>query len=131
VFIFIAALPLDFWINQAAVGLACALLLLTVFVVTQDITTDALAVENIAPAQRGFGNSVQVAGYRIGMIASGGLLLTIFAQLGWAGTLWALVGLMIFCLTPLWFWQPAYVSVDKEPLLDHWLGFLRLPRAWH
>ena len=131
VLIFIAAIPLDFWINQAAVGLACALLLLTVFVVTQDIATDALAVENIAPAQRGFGNSVQVAGYRIGMIVGGGLLLAIFAQLGWTGTLCALAGLMILGLIPLWFWQPADVSVNKGPVLDHWLGFFCLPGAWH
>jgi PAT family beta-lactamase induction signal transducer AmpG len=44
VLIFIASTPLDFWINQAAVGLACALFVLTIFVVTQDIATDALAV---------------------------------------------------------------------------------------
>jgi PAT family beta-lactamase induction signal transducer AmpG len=127
VLIFIASMPLEYWINQAAVGLACALLVLTVFVVTQDIATDALAVENIPTAQRGFGNSIQVAGYRIGMIIGGGLLLAIFTQLGWAGTLWALSGLMILGLIPLWFWQPAPVKVNNEPVLQHWMGFLRLP----
>lgn len=129
VLLFIASMPLEYWINQAAVGLACALLVLTVFVVTQDIATDALAVENIPSAQRGFGNSLQVAGYRIGMIIGGGLLLAIFAQLGWAGTLWALAGLMILGLIPLWFWQPAPVNVNNEPVLQHWMGFLRLPGA--
>lgn len=129
VLIFIASMPLEYWINQAAVGLACALLVLTVFVVTQDIATDALAVENIPTAQRGFGNSLQVAGYRIGMIIGGGLLLAIFAQLGWTGTLWALAGLMILGLIPLWFWQPAPVKVNNEPVLQHWMGFLRLPGA--
>jgi len=127
--VFIAATPLEFWINQAAVGLACALFVLTIFVVTQDIATDALAVENIAPAQRGLGNSLQVAGYRLGMIIGGGLLLAIFAQLGWQGTLLALAGLMILGLIPLWFWQPAQVKVDKEPVFNHWLGFSRLPGA--
>lgn len=129
VLIAIASIPLDVWINQAAVGLACALLVLTIFVVTQDIATDALAVENIALAQRGLGNSVQVAGYRLGMIVGGGALLAIFAQLGWTGTLWALAGLMLLGLLPLWFWQPAVVKVDKAPVLTHWLGFLRLPGA--
>lgn len=129
VLMFIAATPLDFWINQAAVGLACALFVLTIFVVTQDIATDALAVENIPPQQRGLGNSLQVAGYRFGMIIGGGLLLAIFAQLGWQGTLWALSGLMILGLIPLWYWQPAAVKVDKEPVFNHWLGFLRLPGA--
>ena len=129
VLVFIASTPLEFWINQAAVGLAGALFVLTIFVVTQDIATDALAVENIAPAQRGLGNSLQVAGYRLGMIIGGGLLLAVFAQLGWAGTLWALAVLMILGLIPLWFWQPAAVKVDKEPVFNHWLGFLRLPGA--
>lgn len=129
VLIFIASMPLEYWINQAAVGLACALLVLTVFVVTQDIATDALAVENIPTAQRGFGNSLQVAGYRMGMIIGGGFLLAIFAQLGWAGTLWALAGLMILGLIPLWSWQPAPVKVNNEPVLQHWMGFLRLPGA--
>ena len=129
VLLFIASMPLEYWINQAAVGLACALLVLTVFVVTQDIATDALAVENIPTAQRGFGNSLQVAGYRMGMIIGGGFLLAIFAQLGWAGTLWALAGLMILGLIPLWFWQPAPVKVNNEPVLQHWMGFLRLPGA--
>jgi MFS family permease len=129
VLIAIASIPLDVWINQAAVGLACALLVLTIFVVTQDIATDALAVENIAHAQRGLGNSVQVAGYRLGMIVGGGALLAIFAQLGWTGTLWALAGLMLLGLLPLWFWQPAVVKVDKAPVLTHWLCFLRLPGA--
>jgi PAT family beta-lactamase induction signal transducer AmpG len=129
VLIFIASIPLELWINQAAVGLACALFVLTLFVVTQDIATDALAVENIESSQRGLGNSVQVAGYRLGMVIGGGLLLAIFAQLGWAGTLWALSGLMILGLIPLWFWQPAQIKVDKEPVFNHWLGFSRLPGA--
>ena len=129
VLIFIASTSLDFWINQAALGLACALFVLTIFVVTQDIATDALAVENIPPEQRGLGNSVQVAGYRFGMIIGGGLLLAIFAQLGWSGTLWALAGLMLIGLVPLWYWQPAEVKVDKEPVLNHWVGFFRMPGA--
>ncbi len=132
VLIFIASIPLDLWINQAAIGLACALLVLTLFVVTQDIATDALAVENIAANQRGLGNSVQVAGYRLGMIVGGGLLLAIFAQLGWHGTLWALAALMILGLLPLWLWQPLAVKPDKQPVFDHWLGFFRSPGtlAW-
>lgn len=129
VLIFIASTPLEFWINQAAVGLACALFVLTIFVVTQDIATDALAVENIPVHQRGLGNSIQVAGYRIGMIIGGGLLLAIFAQLGWQGTLWGLASLMILGLIPLWFWQPAAVKVDKEPIFKHWLGFFQLSGA--
>tara|TARA_B110001454_G_scaffold86336_1_gene82859 strand:- start:5872 stop:7083 length:1212 start_codon:yes stop_codon:yes gene_type:complete len=129
VLIFIASIPLEFWINKAALGLACALIVLTVFVVTQDIATDALAVENIPAHQRGLGNSLQVSGYRIGMILGGGVLLAVFSQLGWQGTLWALSGLMLLGLLPLWFWQPAVVNVDKQPVFKHWLGFFKLSGA--
>ena len=55
-------------------------LLVTVFVVnllaaTQDIATDGLAVELLAPSERGLANGVQVGGYRLGMILGGGVLL--------------------------------------------------------
>ncbi len=129
VLIFIASISLEFWINQAAVGLACALIVLTTFVVTQDIATDALTVENIPAHQRGLGNSLQVAGYRIGMIIGGGVLLAVFSQLGWQGTLWALASLMLLGLIPLWFWQPVAVKVDKQPVFTHWLGFFKLSGA--
>lgn len=125
----IASVDLEIWIEQWALALALSLFVLTLFVVTQDIATDALAVENIAPQQRGLGNSLQVAGYRVGMVIGGGVLLYVFASLGWAGTLWALAGLMVLGLIPLWFWQPAKVKVDKEPVFNHWLGFFRLPGA--
>ena len=128
--LFIASVDLDIWIGQAAMALALSLFVLTWFVVTQDIATDALAVENISPAQRGLGNSLQVAGYRVGMVIGGGVLLYVFASLGWAGTLWALAGLMVLGLIPLWFWQPAKVQVDKEAVFKHWLGFFKLTGAW-
>ena len=129
VLVFIAATPLAVWVDQAAVGFAVFMLLLTTFVVTQDIATDALAVENIAAKQRGLGNSLQVAGYRIGMVIGGGILLAVFAQLGWQGTLWALALMMVLGLLPLWYWQPKPVVVSKEPLLQHWWGFFQLPGA--
>ncbi len=129
VLVLIAATPLEVWVNQAAVGFAVFMLLLTTFVVTQDIATDALAVENITAQQRGLGNSLQVAGYRIGMVIGGGALLAVFAQLGWQGTLWALALMMILGLLPLWYWQPKAVVVNQQPILQHWLGFFSLPGA--
>lgn len=129
VLIVVAATPLEVWINQTAVGFAALLLLLTAFVVTQDIATDALAVENISAQQRGLGNSLQVAGYRIGMVIGGGALLALFAHLGWQGTLWTLAAMMLLGLIPLWFWQPKPVVVNKEPIVQHWLGFFRLQGA--
>jgi MFS family permease len=50
---------------------------------TQDIATDALAVDILRPEERGLGNGVQVAGYRVGMIIGGGALLIVFHHAGW------------------------------------------------
>jgi hypothetical protein len=63
------------------------------------------------------------------LIIGGGVLLAIFSQLGWQGTLWALASLMLIGLVPLWFWQPIAVSVDKQPVFTHWLGFFKLSGA--
>ena len=45
-----------------------ALFLTNLFAATQDIATDGLAVELLDEGERGYGNGVQVAGYRVGMI---------------------------------------------------------------
>ena len=55
--------------------LMVAVLLLNLLAATQDIATDGLAVDLLAPAERGLANGIQVAGYRVGMIVGGGLLL--------------------------------------------------------
>lgn len=126
----ISMVSIDTWIQEATLLLSFSLMVMTVFIVTQDIATDALAVENIPPAQRGLGNSLQVAGYRVGMIISGAVLLSAFAVLGWQGTLLTLSLLMIVTLIPLWFWKPAPVQVDQEPVFQHWLDFVRAPDMW-
>ncbi|MEC7526125.1 MAG: MFS transporter [Myxococcota bacterium] len=71
---------------------AWALLLAAFFVTNllaaaQDVATDGLAVDVLDRAQRGLGNGVQVAGYRVGMILGGGVLLVAMGALGWAVTL--------------------------------------------
>ncbi len=85
-------------LNLAAAGLLLGLalvspgsmvpLLVTVFLcnlvaATQDIATDGLAVETLPPEERGLGNGVQVAGYRLGMVLGGGVLVLLFDAWGW------------------------------------------------
>ena len=53
------------------------------FASTQDIFVDALAVRSLPVEQRGFGNTAQVAGYRLGMLAGGAGLLILIAPLGY------------------------------------------------
>ncbi|MSQ02534.1 MAG: MFS transporter [Myxococcales bacterium] len=85
-------------LNLATAGLLLALalvspgslvpLLVVVFLcnlvaATQDIATDGLAVETLPPDERGLGNGVQVAGYRLGMVLGGGVLVQLFDAWGW------------------------------------------------
>ncbi len=78
-----------------------AVLLLNLLAATQDIATDGLAVDMLAPSERGFANGLQVAGYRVGMIGGGGLLLILHDRLGSAGTFLAMAALTAIATLPI------------------------------
>ncbi len=78
-----------------------AVLLLNLVAATQDIATDGLAVDMLAPSERGFANGLQVAGYRVGMIVGGGVLLVFHDRLGSAGTFVAMAGLTALATLPI------------------------------
>lgn len=61
---------------------------------TQDIFVDAFAVRTLGEKDRGYGNSAQVAGYRVGMVVGGGGMLVLSHLLGPRGTLLACAGLV-------------------------------------
>jgi len=75
--------------------------LLNLVAATQDIATDGLAVERIPAASRGIGNGVQVAGFRIGMVLGGGLLLLALDWIGWTRSLLWLSGLVLVATLPI------------------------------
>jgi RhtX/FptX family siderophore transporter len=78
-----------------------AVLLLNLLAATQDIATDGLAVDTLRPAERGIGNGVQVAGYRVGMIIGGGILLVVFERLGWCATFIFMAALLLLASAPV------------------------------
>lgn len=91
------------------------------FAATQDIATDGLAVEQLTSNERGFGNGIQVAGYRVGMIVGGSAILAILDQAGWAWALFTLSGLLAALSLPVWLYaeRPAAVQAhEKRPLLS-------------
>lgn len=49
---------------------------------TQDVFVDAFAVRMLRPEDRGYGNTAQVAGYRLGMLIGGATLLLLVGALG-------------------------------------------------
>lgn len=125
--ILLASQSLQDWLAQGILPLVLLLLLLNTLMATQDIATDALAVENLASHERGLGNGIQVAGYRIGMIVAGGLLLSWFSLLGWTGALWLLAGLLLLGTLPLLRFKPNPPIPTDASLWQAWKGFFRLP----
>lgn len=123
--------------------LLTAVLLTNLVAATQDIATDGLAVELLGPAERGLGNGVQVAGYRVGMVIGGGLLLVVFDQLGWAMSFVGMALLLALASLPIARYREPDVggvaladSTSRAPrhqsLLQMLLAFGRRPgaRAW-
>ena len=84
-----------------------AVLLLNLVAATQDIATDGLAVDLLAPSQRGFANGLQVAGYRVGMIVGGGVLLILHDRLGDAGAFLSMAVLTGIATLP--------IAIAREP----------------
>jgi MFS family permease len=112
------------------------LLLVNLAASTQDIATDGLAVRLLPERWRGLGNSLQVGGYKVGMLVSGSGLLLAMDTLGWNLSL-ALVALLLVLMTlPIWRFnekrelpfQPALAEpAGPGLLLRHYRGLLLQP----
>ncbi|MFO0559714.1 MAG: MFS transporter [Polyangiales bacterium] len=102
-------------------ALFLSVLLFNVLASTQDIATDGLAVDTLRESERGLGNAIQVAGYRVGMIVGGGLLLPLYERVRWHGTLLAMAVAMALASIPIILHReqsaarPAALPVEKGP----------------
>lgn len=67
-------------------SLFCLLFLLNLFCASQDVATDSLAIRVLPEKFRGLGNSIQVVGYKVGMILGGAALLASIEWLGWSSS---------------------------------------------
>lgn len=122
--------------RSGVIELFSLLFLVNLIAATQDIATDGLAVGILAAHERGIGNGVQVAGYRIGLIVGGGMLLYVLGTLGWRVAFFALTGLSVLLLIPAIRFrepQPPHRN-DSEtlPARQIWLGFFQRPalKGW-
>ncbi len=117
--------------------LLLGLLLINLLASTQDIATDGLTVRLLPERWRGLGNSLQVGGYKVGMIVSGSGLLLVIDPLGWNLALGLLAGLILLMTVPIWLFperrvlpfQPALAETALGPrlLLNHYRGLLAQP----
>jgi PAT family beta-lactamase induction signal transducer AmpG len=76
--------------------------LMNLFAATMDVAVDGLAVSWLEPNELGPGNAAQVAGYKIGMLIGGGLLVWGSAKLGlgWSGV-WIGMGVLLLAVLAL------------------------------
>jgi RhtX/FptX family siderophore transporter len=109
--------------------LMTAMIVLNLIAATQDIATDGMAVDILPPAERGFANGLQVAGYRVGMIVGGGVLLGLHDHLGNRGTFAAMAALTAVSSVPVLTVREAAPALPAATTsrLPH---FLHRPGAW-
>ncbi|GEL72948.1 MFS transporter [Myxococcus virescens] len=108
--------------------LMAAVLGINLLAATQDVATDGLAVDLLAPAERGWGNGIQVAAYRVGMILGGGVMLAVFDAVGWRPTFLALGTLLLLATVPVaLFREPPTAPPPAQSLGLRW--WLKRPGA--
>lgn len=118
----LALVPSNWLFGQGFALLLALLVLINLCASTQDIATDALAVKLLPERLRGLGNSLQVGGYKLGMLLSGSGLLLLVGSLGWNLSLALLALLLLLVTVPVWLFAerrvlPASVaSVPAHPL---------------
>ncbi|HEX2786538.1 MAG TPA: MFS transporter [Ignavibacteria bacterium] len=87
--------------------------LLSFFSSTQDIATDAFAVETLKKSEQGFGNSIQNSAHSLGSLIGGGLMLLFLNQIGWSGSIFILAGIVLIpCIILIINW-------NKYPVESH------------
>ena len=88
-------------------------LVMNFFTATQDIAVDGLAVSSLTANQLGLGNTAQVVGYKVGMLAGGGVLVALFGVIGWSGMFLAMAGICLVVMTGLLFWKEPLPSPES------------------
>jgi MFS family permease len=115
--------------GEALSRLILIVLIMNVLTATQDIAVDAFAVDRLGKADLGLGNSAQVVGYKIGMLAGGGLLVALSVYSGWAGMFFSMAALCLVVMGILIFQreQPVEQGGEAHPPLP-WRELLA--RLW-
>jgi RhtX/FptX family siderophore transporter len=90
---------------------------------TQDIATDGLAVEILNERERGVGNGIQVAGYRLGMILGGGTLLVLFEKAGAGAAFYSMAAILLIATLPIFLHSESSHRLSESSVQIHWSDF--------
>lgn len=120
--------------KRALVWLLAMVFFTNLIAATQDVATDGLAVELLSAKERGLGNGVQVAGYRVGMIVGGGVLLLAFARVGWRATFLVMAAILLVATLPVLAHREraSLVAPGRRPGLgwSAWVGLVKHFGPW-
>lgn len=119
------------WLPLTVAGI----LLINLLMATQDIITDGLAVRHVPARWRGFANTLQVAGYKVGMLAGGAFLLILANHIDTQTAILLPAGLLILLLALIYhapiLRTPHQLSKSAdEPhpsIIDGFIGLIRQP----
>ena len=128
----VASHDITAWI-AALPWLLAVLFCMNIVSATQDIATDGYAVSTLKPAWRGLGNSIQVVGYKLGMVVGGGALLWLTARHGWQASYAGLACLMLLVILPVLFMKDATAGERQAATHAQWQGmggYIRLFREF-
>ncbi|PLZ05210.1 MFS transporter [Fischerella thermalis] len=115
-------------------ALLTCMFLASLFSSSQDIATDALAVNLLEPEERGLGNAIQSGGNIFGAIIGGGVMLILLDKIGWRYSLITMSIFMLLNLVPILIYQEK-----SQPQLENstffrsyfqpFVSFLSRPKA--
>jgi len=114
--------------------LGCLALWVAFASASQDIVIDAYRTDLLPATERGMGAAVSVFGYRVAMLASGGLALILADQIGWRQTFFLMAALMgVGLATSLAAPEPAMRATPprslREAVVEPLRDLLSRPRA--
>jgi len=119
----LAIAPPAIWLLMAS------MVVLNTIAATQDVATDGMAVDMLPASERGAANGIQVAGYRVGMIIGGGVLLSFYGEVGHHGTFAVMAGLTVLASIPVLAMREPTPAVASSATTSA-VHFLRLPGVW-
>lgn len=117
----VASRDFDAWVDQLP-WLLATLFCANVVSATQDIATDGYAITRLKPEWRGLGNSIQVVGYKLGMVMGSGGLLWLVSRHGWQASYGSLACLMLLVIVPVLFMDDARTHSQQSETHTEWQG---------